>query len=239
MSAGVIDGASPPRTIGPVSVEPPAPSRRWPRRLGVVASLIAAAAALAASIAGARYQPVVFGGYQGSPQGPHLISRQVNQVGGMRGQTYIPAQPQARGSFVISLGNTGPLPVTIESLSLLPPGMPASAINYGWPFRISGRPTYTLEYLRRGQRPPSPRPLAGMVLAPAEYITVRIPFLTAHCWVRSSGWTVDGVWVTTKSMLWTHHVFVSWTDPLNPDQGAIISPESQPGKPGSALVCPG
>ena len=46
-----------------------------------------------------------------------------------------------RGSFLISLSNDGPLPVTIESLSLLPPGRPASAIDYGWPFRIDGPPT--------------------------------------------------------------------------------------------------
>jgi hypothetical protein len=159
-------------------------------------------------------------------------------TGGMQGQYYLPPQPAEQGSFLISIGNAGPLPVTIESLNLLPPGMPASAISYGRPFRMDGQPTYTLEYLRYRQKQIAPRMLAGAVLAPGEYIDVRIPFRTAPCWSPHSGWEMWTVWVTTRSLLWTHHVPISWTAPNDPSQGAIISEEGYSSGAISGLVCP-
>jgi len=156
----------------------------------------------------------------------------------MQGQYYLPSQPAEQGSFLISLGNTGAFPVTIEAVHVLPPGLPASAVSYGSPLRMAGQPTYTLEDLRHGQRAPGPRPLAGAVLTPGEYVYVRIPFITAKCWLPHSSTGIDRVWVTTKSLLWTHHVPISWTEPADPSQGAIISEEGY--APGAilGLVCP-
>jgi hypothetical protein len=240
MSAGTVDGAIPPRTTDPdpdAGLAPP-PSRRWRRRLGLAAASVVVAALVAGWALGATYQPVAFGGFSRAPLGPHLISKHVNTVGGMQGQAYLPPQPSARGSFLISLSNDGPLPVTIESLSLLPPGMPASAIHYGRPFRIDGPPTYTLEYLSYRQRQIAPRGLAGAVLAPGESVDVRIPIRTAPCWAPNSGWQMGTVWVSTRSLLWSHHVAISWTDPNDPSQGAIISEEGYSSGAIRGVVCP-
>jgi len=230
---------SPPRTSIPDRAQAPAPGRRWPRLVALIAGTVAVGGLIAASVFAARYQPVVFGGGYRGPLGPHLISRHVNQTGGMEGQSYLPPQPAEHGSFLISLANTGPYPVTIESLRLLPPGLPASAINYGRPLRIVGEPTYTLEDLRRGQRPPGPRRLAGAVLSPRESIYVRVPFVTARCWLPNTTTSVTGIWVTTRWLLFTRQVLISWTDPADTTQGAIISSEgfaSPRAAPG--LVCP-
>lgn len=241
MSAETIHGSGPPQTGEPDAAGTPSERRRrrWLARSAIALAVTVAACLLAAVSYAARYQPVTFGGGFRGPSGPHLVSKQVNTTAGMRGQTYIPPQPPARGTFLISLGNTGPFPVTVLALSLLPPGMPASAINYGRPMRISGQLTYTLEELRRGQSQIRPRPLAGAVLNPGEYIYVRIPFLTARCWLPSSGWRFGSVWVTTRSLLWTHHVEIGWTDPGDPSQGAILSEEGY-ASPHAAthLVCP-
>jgi len=237
MSAGTIDGTIPPRTTDPDPGQAPPPSRRWRRRLGLAAASVVVAALVAGWAFGATYQPVAFGGYSRAPLGPHLISKHVNTVGGMQGQAYLPPQPSVRGSFLISLSNDGPLPVTIESLSLLPPGMPASAIHYGRPFRIDGQPTYTLEYLRYRQQQIAPRVLAGSVLAPGESVDVRIPIRTAPCWSPHSGWEMWTVWVTTRFLLWTHHVPISWTDRSDPSQGAIISEEGYSSGAIRGVVC--
>jgi hypothetical protein len=243
MSAGTIDGTVPPRASGPDrgadDAETPAPRRRWLRLAALITGMAATAALLAASLLAARYQPVGFGGGFRGPLGPHLVSRQVNQTGGMRGQSYLPPQPQAHGSFLTSLENTGPLPVTIESVRLLPPGLPASSINYGRPLRIAGQPTYTLEDIRHGEPVPGPRPLAGAVLSPGESIYVSVPFVTARCWLPHSGTSVTGVWVSYRFMFFSRHVLIGWTDPGDPSQGAIIgaegyaSPHAAPG-----LICP-
>ena len=156
MSAGTIDSTIPPRTTDPDPAQAPTPGRRWRKLLGLAAAAVAAVGLIAAWVLGASYQPVVFGGGSRGPVGPHLISKEVNRAGGTEGQVYIPPQPSAHGSFLISLGNDGPLPVTIGSLSLLPPGMPASAIHFGRPMRIDGQPTYTFEDLRHGQKQIAP-----------------------------------------------------------------------------------
>ncbi|HEX9034270.1 MAG TPA: hypothetical protein VF834_20695 [Streptosporangiaceae bacterium] len=238
MSTGVADGTAPPRSTDPVPV-PSAGGRNWRRHIAVATAVVLAAALVTAGILSVRYQPIGFGGGIGYPAGPHLVSSQVNQTGGMQGQHYLPPQPVAYGSFQVSLANDGPLPVTIESLSLLPPGMPASAIRYGWPIQIDGQPTYTPDFPRLGPRPLAPRSLAGVVLEPGEYIEVRIPFRTARCWSPHSVREISGVWVTTKWLLWTHHVAISWTSPNDRSQGAILSEEGY-ASPGAApgLICP-
>jgi hypothetical protein len=239
MSAGIIDGAGPPLATDPGAGRTPAPGRgrRWP--LGAAAIVAAAAVLVGALVFAATYQPVTFGGSFRGPVGPGLISKQVNTTGLMQGQWYLPPQPPASGSLDISLDNTGPFAVTVESLSLLPPGMPASAINYGRPFRIIGEPTYTAEYFYHGQPNPGPRPLDGAVLQPGQSVDVAIPIRTARCWIPQSATIINSVWVTTKSLLWTHDVAISWTNPGDASEGAIISAEGF-GAPrdASRLVCP-
>lgn len=145
----------------------------------------------------------------------------------------LPAQPSARGTFYVSLENSGPLPVTIESVSLDGPGLAANAVT-GMPFTISGQPTYTPLYGRHGR----PLPLADTVLRPGQYISVRIPIVTEPCWTRSGDVMVNSFWVTSRSLLWTHHERVIWSDPIWPSQGAIVSREG--GQPGSipGMFCP-
>jgi len=239
MSAGIVGGTSPPQTTGPGTARTSAPGRRWRHRVGIAAVLAVATFLIWSACYAARYQPVVFGGGFDRPAGPHLISRQVNTTGGLTGQSYLPPQPSAHGTFMVSLGNTGPFPVTIESVSLLPPGLPGSAIHFGRPFRIDGTPTYILEDLRLAQRAPSPRPLRGAVLDPGEYIDVRIPFQTARCWLPGSYTEIGSVWVTTRTLLWTHDVAIGWTEPSDLSQGAILSEEGY-ASVGAAtgLVCP-
>jgi hypothetical protein len=239
MSAGITGSARPPRTTDPGPARTPSPGRRWRRRLGAAAALTAVAVVVGAVVFAARYQPVGFGGSFRAPFGSHLISRHVNTTGWMQGQWYLPPQPSADGNFVISLENTGPFAVTIESVSLLPPGMPASAINYGRPFRIAGKPTYTHEFVTPGQPNPGPRPLDGAVLAPGQYVSVVIPIRTARCWIPRSTSVISSVWVTTRSLFWTHDVAVSWTSADDSSQGAIISAEGYASaRSATHVVCP-
>lgn len=239
MSAGIINGASPPLTTDPGAGRTPSPGRGWRWRWGSAAAVAAAAVLVSGVVFAATYQPVGFGGSFRGPVGPGLISRLVNTTGDMPGQWYLPSQPPARGNFYISLDNTGPFAVTIESVSLLPPGMPASAINYGRPFRIIGEPTYTAEYVIPGQPNPGARPLDGAVLEPGQSVDVEIPIRTARCWIPQSTWIINSVWITTKSLLWTHHVAISWTNHGDASQDAIISAEGF-ASPHDAprLVCP-
>jgi hypothetical protein len=239
MSAGIIDGASPPLTTDPGAGRTPTPGHGWRWLLGSAAAVAAAAVLAGGEVFAATYQPVGFGGSYRRPVGPGLISRQVNTTGFMQGQWYLPPQPPANGSFYISLDNTGPFAVTIESVSLLPPGMPASAINYGRPFRIIGEPTYTAEYVYPGRPNPGPRPLDGAVLQPGQSVDVEIPIRTARCWIPRSTWIINSVWVSTKSLLWTHQVAISWTSPGDASQGAIISAEGFAApRDALRLVCP-
>jgi hypothetical protein len=235
----LIDGAGPPLTTDPGAGRTPSPGRGWRWRLGAAATVAAAAVLVGGLVFAATYQPVGFGGSFRGPVGAGLISRQVNTTGFMQGQWYLPPQPPADGSFYISLDNTGPFAVTIESVSLLPPGMPASAINYGRPFRIIGEPTYTAEYVIPGQPNPGPRRLDGAVLQPGQSVNVEIPIRTARCWIPQSSLMINSVWVTTESLLWTHQVAISWTDPDDSSQGAIISPEGFAApRDAPRLVCP-
>ncbi|MHB1596139.1 MAG: hypothetical protein ACYCO9_23040 [Streptosporangiaceae bacterium] len=238
MSADVIDGASPPRVSDPEPGRPGWPGRRWRLGIGLGAAVALVAALITAAVAAARYQPIRFGGAYRGPAGPHLTTRQVGNLYGLDGQSVLAPQPQAHANILLSLDNVGPLPVAIERLSFMPPSALHGATLDGLPFRISGRVTYTLEAIPHGVTPPGPRPLAGAVLQPGQDITIRVPIVTARCWIPNTRTTVAGFWVTSRSLLWTHHVYVSWTAPGSPTQGAVVSAEGYPGGNEPGLVCP-
>jgi hypothetical protein len=44
-------------------------------------------------------------------------------------------------------------------------------------------------------------------------------------------------YVTTKFLLWTHHIAISWTDPADSDAGGILA--NVLWQPGTPKVCPG
>ena len=233
VSVDVIDGASPPRVSDPEPGRPGWPGRRR-LSIGLSAAVALVAVLIAAAVAGARYQPVRFGGSFSPPHGPHLVARQVGNLYGQDGQTVLAPQPPAHGTILVSLDNVGPLPVVIERLSFMPPGTTLD----GLPFRISGRVTYTLEVIRHGGTPPGPRPLAGAVLHPGEVIAIRVPIVTARCWIPNTGTTVSGFWVTSRYLLWTHRVYVRWSPPGSSTQGAVVSAEGYRSGNEPGLVCP-
>jgi hypothetical protein len=236
MSTGTVDGNAPPgRTADDLTIAPrPRRKRRW--LLGSVLVLGAGvlAAAVVAAILGAAYQPVIFGGGSAGLSG-QIASRQVDTVGPFGPQTYIPPQPAARGVLIMSLGNTGPLPVTIESVSMLAPGVPPGQRQN---LVLSGAGSVTYTSLENMPTARSPR-LDGTVLAPGQYIYIRMPVVSARCWVRSSWTAVTSFWVTTRYLLWTHHVQIDWTGAEFPS-GAIIAREAIPaGTNTPSLECPG
>lgn len=203
---------------------------------GSVAALcvLALAAVVVAAPLGAVYQPVIFGGASGGLRG-QIVSRQIDTFGPFGPQTYIPPQPPAHGVLVMSLGNTGPLPVTIESVSMPPPWFPPQQ-QRNLVLANAGPVTYSPEFSKPAGRSGT---LAGTVLAPGQYIYIRIPVVSARCWVSNSWTSVTSFWVTTKYLLWTHHVQIDWTGAEFPSE-AIVAREAIPaGTHTPSLECPG
>jgi hypothetical protein len=209
------EGTVPAVTADAGQAEAARPRRRW--LLGS-ATLLLAAALLAAVLLSAAYQPVRYGDDAAAVQGPVSSSiRAVNTFGNMRGQLYIPPQHAADGTLLVSLANTGPYPVTIESVSM--PSYP-NALN-----DQTGPATYLL-LPPIGVRPKMPTAsspkIAGATLRPGTDVLIRIPFRTPGCWM-SGGSTVSSFLVTATFLWWTHTFAVSWTPPWDPNGGAIMS----------------
>ncbi|HET7015881.1 MAG TPA: hypothetical protein VFI65_18310, partial [Streptosporangiaceae bacterium] len=90
------------------------PRRRWVAAAGGLLLAVALAAALTL---GATYQPVRYGDVVVAVQGAVHV-RIVNDFGFMRGQLYVLPQPAKPGDLVVSLRNTGPFAVRIESVGV-------------------------------------------------------------------------------------------------------------------------
>jgi len=178
--------------------------------IGVVfVAVVAAAAVLAAT-----YQPVSDGMATPAINGPVTV-RAVNNFALMRGQLYIPPQPASSGTLTVSLENSGPLAVTIESVVFDDPI---------WPPVLAPAGPATYEPLTDTPQPltaSSPR-IAGLVLRPGENVEIRLPFRTPSCWLSGRA-EVSDVLVTTKYLFWTHHFTVSFTDSADPSQGMILA----------------
>ena len=206
-----------------------ATDRSWHRRrwlLGAGGLLLATALAVAMTL-GATYQPVTYGDGAVAVQGA-LNLRTVNDFGIMQGQSYLPPQPANHGDLIVSLANTGPYPVTIESVSM--PLYP-NALN-----QPTGPATYVPLTGKNPQVANSSPKIDGASLRPGENILIRIPFRTPACWM--SGWSVVRTFsVTTKFLWWTHTFDVSWTHPDDPNGGAIMSQIPDPNG-GSGALCP-
>jgi P pilus assembly chaperone PapD len=151
---------------------------------------------LFAIVLGATYQPVTYGMAAAAVQGPVSV-RIVNDFGGLRGQIYIPPQPATDGALLVSLTNTGPYRVTIESVSIIANGEPSypTALN-----NQTGPATY-VPLAAPGLGPQvtgsSPK-IADVTLRPGENVLIRIPFRTPICWGAGRSMVSD-VWVTPSS----------------------------------------
>jgi hypothetical protein len=218
-------GASPPAG-GPGSSGRAPRRRHW--RLGILGGLLALTIVVAGVLA-AGYQPTSFGGasggtFPGVPAGTGL--RAVNTFGAATGDIYVPPQ---QGSFgvVQSIQNTGPLPVTIESVTALRPDQAPSPGIQPWPLTPAGQALYLPEY---GRRPGRGSPVSGLSLRPGQTIEVAIPVrMSGACYVRA-GWTgLTVFYVKERFLAFTHWVAVPLGTPL-----IFHEPEN-----GAGFACPG
>jgi hypothetical protein len=140
MGTGAVEGTTPPGVTDGIAI-PGRQRRRWLMvvALGLLAVLIAAV--VAGLNLGASYQPLAFGGAGGGLTG-NIVSKHVNNVAPMEGQTYVPPQRAASGAYHVSLTNTGPYPVTIESATLNNPNYTAAPDLQAQPLRDRGHATY-------------------------------------------------------------------------------------------------
>ncbi len=209
-------------------------SRRRRRWLLGAGGLFLAAALVVAMMLGATYQPVTYGMAAAAVQGPVKI-RAVNDFEEMRGQIYIPPQPAKYGALIVSLTNTGPYAVAIESVSINANGDSSypTALN-----NQTGPATYIpLAVTGLGPQVTGSSPkIADATLRPGENVLIRIPFQTPSCWLSGRS-IVSTFWVTTNFLWWTHTFAVSWTPPDDPYDGAIMSQLPNPNG-GAGSLCP-
>lgn len=235
MSAGIVDGASPPSLTDSTAatLPPPRRRRRWPLWTALSLGLLVVAALITGSALGAAYQPVGQGPTGGNLIG-HLVTRKVNNFSPMTGQTYLPPQKPGSGGLYVSLVNNGPLPVTIESASLNPPYAQGPQDRQSQVLRDAGPAAYWPMY---GSQNGQGTPLAGLVLQPGQAVLVRLPVTTAGCWMPAHYYSIlNSFSVTTRFLSWTHQVQIFWTDPYNEDEGAILAHAAAPASEGG--VCP-
>jgi hypothetical protein len=238
MSAGTVGGSAPPgmtADLPATAALPPRRKRRWLLGAFVTVGVLVLAAVTAGAIQAAAYQPVIFGGSSGGLRG-QIVSRQIDTFGPFGPQTYIRPQAPAHGALIMSLANTGPHAVTIESVSMLPPGVPPSQ-RQSLVLAGAGPVTYSPQ---SGEPTGRSGRLAGAVLAPGQYIDIRIPVVSARCWVPNSWTSVTSFWVTTKYLFWVHHVQIGWTTGSSFPSEAIVAREAVPASTNTpGLECPG
>jgi hypothetical protein len=174
------------------------------------------------------YQPLRFAGaaggrFPGLPVGSE--GRLVNSFASASGDYYVPPQRTAF-TIVESLQNTGPLAVTIEAVSMLPPGS-------SWPLVPAGRVLYMPAYYTYKEHQwTSGRPVRGLSLSPQQGVEVGIPVRTADpCYVPNSGASLRVFYVEERFLAFTKWVAV----PLGMSV-VLREPEPQSDSPG--LVCP-
>jgi hypothetical protein len=210
----------------------------WRRRVLLGLGAFLAAAMVTLAVLAGTYQPVQFGdasggSFAGLPAGTGL--RAVNTFGGAIGETYVPPQ---LGVFTIaeSIQNTGPVPVTIEAVSILSPqdqayetqGQPPS------PLTPAGSVAWWSDKYSLDQEPPfSGSSVAGISIAPGQMIRVGIPVRMSGTCYDPAGWTgTDVFYVKERFLFFTHWVAVNF------ERSYILRAPSNPGgEPAKDLVC--
>lgn len=222
----------PPLTGGKPSL-PASTGRRDRRRwwLWLPLGLLAAAGIVLVLLA-ATYQPLgpgtaTVGGLPGLAHPVH--ARQVNTFGAQTGELFIPPQ---RGTFgvSVSLGNSGPEPVTIEAVSMTPPGT-----DYPWPLLPAGPVLYWTSVTFVGPSQAG-RPIVGLSLQPGQEhdIYVGIPVRTSSCYISRSFSVLDSFYVKERFLVFTKWVRVLLLQPLLLNASAV-----PPNQPGPGRVCLG
>jgi hypothetical protein len=181
-------------------------------------------------VAGA-YQPVglgaaTSGGLPGLPRPLH--ARQVNMFGAQTGELFIPPQ---RGYFgvSVSLGNWGPDAVTIEAVTMTPPGT-----GYPWPLIPAGPVLYWTSIMFSDVR--HGLPIVGLSLRPGQDndVYVGIPVRTSSCYIPRAFSVLDSFYVKERFLFFTKWVRVPLLQPL-----LLNAPADPPNQPAPETVCPG
>jgi hypothetical protein len=190
--------------------------RRWWRWVLVAAGVLLLAAVVVLWTLAATYQPVGFGGETtGAPAGMPAASgmRMVNNFGVYPGDVYVPPQ---YGAFTIgeSVANTGPEPVTIEAVTMVPPQQEADPSD--WPLVPAGRVKWWYQQ-HDGPDPGLPAGcsytalcvLSSLSLAPSSDIVVEIPVrFIRGCYEKGSFSEDTDFYVKEKFGPFTHWVTV-------------------------------
>jgi len=195
--------SGPPAGGGQVTARRRGRGRRW--TLVVLAALLATVVVVLGTLA-ATYQPIQAGGedgihFPGLPTGTGITS--VNNFGGVPGELYAPPQ---LGTFTIveALNNPGPRAVTIESVSIVGPQGQESGAPGLWPLTPAG-PVMWINAI--GNWPAHGRPVAGLSLAPGQYILVGIPVrLSGSCYEPGSFGEINVFYVKERFLSFTHWV---------------------------------
>ena len=223
--------SGPPAGDGQVTAKRHGRGRRW--TLVVLAALLATVVVVLGVLAG-TYQPIQAGGedgihFPGLPTGTGITS--VNTFGGDPGELYAPPQ---LGTFTIveALNNPGPRAVTIESVSIVgPQGQESGAQGLGpWPLTPAG-PVMWINAI--GNWPAHGRPVAGLSLAPGQYILVGIPVrLSGTCYNPGGFAEINVFYVKERFLSFTHWVAAPIERPW------IFRAPADPGQePGNNLTC--
>jgi hypothetical protein len=198
----------------------------------VVAGCFLTAVAIAIGLAASAYQPLGFwnriGGFPGlhRPAGAHIV----NDFG-QTGQLYIPHQHWTFAASV-SLVNKGSFPVTIEAVSMVPPGT-----DYPRMLIPAGQVLYWTTWMTTGQRQGEHgRPIAGLVLRPGNShgIYVAIPVRTPRCYISGALGVLSYFYVKERFGPFTKWVKVPLIQPL-----MLNAPAAPANQPGPDTVCPG
>lgn len=137
-----------------------------------------------------------------------------NSSANLQSEMVIPSQPSNTGALIVSLVNRGPIAVTIESVQLAAQQLPAALSS-------DGAPTYTPLAGNNPHVTSASHVVAGAAIRPGESILIRIPFRTAACWLPASS-ILHTFAVTTRFMVWSHRLDVSWTGPNDHNNEAIV-----------------
>jgi hypothetical protein len=220
-----------PPLAGGTGYRPAANGRQGGRRWWLLLVGLFVAAAIVLVLMARAYQPLgpgaaTSGGLPGQPRPAH--ARQVNTFGAQNGELFIPPQRGMIGVSV-SLGNWGRYAVTIEAVSMSPPGT-----DLPWPLVPAGPVRYWTSAMFGGLRPQAGRPIVGLSLKPGQGndIYVGIPVRTSSCYIPGGFTILDSFYVKERFLAFTKWVRVPLLQPL-----LLNAPADPPNQPGPGTAC--